>query len=504
MRTLEILLLAAATSYLAWLSFGTGTPGSVFEYLPFTAVALMVFHLFLERFRWHMLPAYALVVGTLISFPWCRAQEFKLRLTVVAVMWMAAAVLIVGTGILSGLLYPVFSFAPLTGKHQVGTAAQHFIDKGRVDPYAPGGQSLRELMVQFWYPTGSSTPKTQRSRYRNGRKENWRSANLALVKTRSHPNAPLLSRSEKLPLVFFSGPNDRFQNTFQTEELASHGYIVAAVEHPYGSDVVCFPDGRSILRRKENVFLDFSSEAALADSNREVTNELGIRAADIQFVLNCLESFDRLRDSRHLSGMQIDESVVQIAQSFDRSKVGMFGHSFGGAVAAELCSRDRRFRAGINMDGWMFGESRSEGVTTPFFFMVDATPRPDTADLQASDPQKRRMAERTLQGYQDVERSLDDHGGYFLQAPGLEHMNYSDYPLHSRAKAWTGAGAIDLRRAHLMINRLSLAFFNTHLQNAPQEILSSIAADFPEAEFRVVKPAISRAPLAMRSSGVPA
>jgi len=500
MRTLEILLLAIATSYLVWLSFGAGTPGSVFEYLPFVAVALMVIHLLHEGHRWHLVPAYALVVGILISFPWCRAQEFKLRLTVVAVMWMFAAVLIAGSGILGGLLYPVFSFVPLTGKHQVGTVAKHWIDFRRADPYAPNGQSFREVMVQFWYPAEFSTGNVPKALYRNGRKENWRFANLALVKTRSHPKVRLLSQREKLPLLFFSGPNNRFQNTFEAEELASHGYIVAAVEHPYGSDIVSFPDGRSISRRKENVFLDFSSEAALADSNREVAGELGVRAADIQFVLDCIEDVDRPANSDRTSSSQMDDPLVQVSQDFDRSKIGIFGHSFGGAVASELCRLDPRFRAGINMDGWMFGKSGNEGVARPFFFMIDATPRPTSVDLQDSDAEKRRIALRTLQGYQDVERSLDEHGGYFLQAPGLEHMNYSDYPLFSRLKAWTGAGAIDIRRAHLMINRLTLAFFNTHLQNASGQILSSIAAEFPEADFRAVK-AKDRISFAAQSSG---
>jgi hypothetical protein len=79
------------------------------------------------------------------------------------------------------------------------------------------------------------------------------------------------------------------------------------------------------------------------------------------------------------------------------------------------------------------------------------------------------------------------HGGYFLQVPGLGQMNYSDYPLFTRVKAWTGAGAIEVRRAHLMINRFTLTFFNTHFQNAPEQILLSIAAAFPEVDFRIVK-----------------
>jgi hypothetical protein len=143
-------------------------------------------------------------------------------------------------------------------------------------------------------------------------------------------------------------------------------------------------------------------------------------------------------------------------------------------------------------------------VARPFFFMVDATPRPSSAELQEADGTKRRVAVRTFQGYKDIERSLEKHGGYFFQVAGLEHMNYSDYPLFSRVKAWTGAGAIDSRRAHSMINRLSLAFFNTHLRNAPERTLWSTAAEFPEATFNIFKPAESEAHFATRRSGTPA
>jgi hypothetical protein len=44
------------------------------------------------------------------------------------------------------------------------------------------------------------------------------------------------------------GALNRFQNTFQVEELASHGYIVVGIDHSYVSAGTVFPDGRLAQR----------------------------------------------------------------------------------------------------------------------------------------------------------------------------------------------------------------------------------------------------------------
>ena len=59
-------------------------------------------------------------------------------------------------------------------------------------------------------------------------------------------------------------------------------------------------------------------------------------------------------------------------------------------------------------------------------------------------------------------------------------MNFSDSPLYSRLSARTGAGAIDFRRAHSLINRFTLAFFDVYLRNASECELDRAAASFPK------------------------
>lgn len=473
MRPLELSFLISEIAYLLWLSFGAGLPGWPIEWLPLLAAGVALWQIAFEGYRWHMIPAYTLLVFLLALYPWCFQNDFRIRLTYLALIWPLAVVLISATGLLAGVLYPVFAFVPLTGPHGVGTSAMALVDNRRVDPYAPGGAVPRELMVQFWYPTEAAKP-TRRARYRDGRGDGWRTSHLPLVRTRSYPGAPILRSGGKLPVLLFTGPNNRFQNTFQTEELASHGYLVVALDHPYSSDLVGFPDGRVTGRRKENIFLDFGTPERLEASRQGVTVDLAVRVADVEFVIECLEEW------------QCPYSENQIAGHIDTTRIGVFGHSFGGAVAAEVCTRSPKVRGGINMDGWLFGKAQTAGVSKPFLFMVDCTPKPTGTGLSQANSASGRRAEWTLRGYEQIEHSLRTHGGYYLQTPGLEHMNYSDYPLFSQVRAKTGAGAVDARRAHRMVNQITLAFFNRCLRNDPEEVLLSAAAEFPEVNFRRV------------------
>ncbi|MFL6449394.1 MAG: hypothetical protein ACJ746_17185 [Bryobacteraceae bacterium] len=63
-----------------------------------------------------------------------------------------------------------------------------------------------------------------------------------------------------------------------------------------------------------------------------------------------------------------------LTRFMDLSRAAVVGHSFGGAAAAELCRTDQRFRAGVNLDGWMFSGVKKEGISTPFLFVMEDDP----------------------------------------------------------------------------------------------------------------------------------
>jgi hypothetical protein len=383
MRVVELLIICAILPYLMWLSFGNGLPTSMFRWLPFVAAGLVIIHLFVERARWQMGPVYLLVILVLISYPWCHSHNFRIRLTFMVIGWAAAFLLLGSATVAGGVLWPVFEFVPLTGPYPVGSTSAHFIDHSRRDPYSPDKMADREAKIQVWYPAGK-TGGFRRERYRDGRRSDYEDSALALVETRSFVDAPIANAKPTYPLLLFTGPSNRFQNTFETEEMASQGFIVVAIDHPYDSDLVVFPDGRRVTASKEACLLDFASDEALAISRPKVERRLAVRVADTRFVLDQLELWNGSDRTSRFFGR------------IDLNHIGMLGHSFGGAATAEVCRIDPRVRAGVNMDGSMFGTSKINGVPKPFFFMFDASERPTKAELESPDSRARREARELL------------------------------------------------------------------------------------------------------------
>ncbi|MEO1403337.1 MAG: hypothetical protein AAFV72_19100, partial [Cyanobacteria bacterium J06635_1] len=130
-------------------------------------------------------------------------------------------------------------------------------------------------------------------------------------------------------------------NTFRAEELASQGYVVVSINHSYDSAVNIFPDGQvayhtSIFAEAENDDDFFELQIKNVDA----------RAKDIQFVLDELGKFN--------AG---DDPTGLFAGKLDLDRVGVLGASTGGATAAELLARDPRFKAGVNLDGTLRGET---------------------------------------------------------------------------------------------------------------------------------------------------
>jgi len=113
-----------------------------------------------------------------------------------------------------------------------------------------------------------------------------------------------------------------------------------------------FPDGRIAYSLP---WIDATGQGAYELSNRKVELMLEDHVADASFVLDEMERWNR------------PDSTELLASRMDLTRVGVFGHSFGGALAASLCLAEPRVVAGINMDGWTFGNAEKAGIAKPFF-----------------------------------------------------------------------------------------------------------------------------------------
>src|SRR5262249_43758515 len=154
---------------------------------------------------------------------------------------------------------PAITTLPPTGVFAVGKITVDWTDESRIEPLSDNHNS-RELMVDIWYPAETSkAPPIDYLEVAAYEKalgtEDFRNFFGAAsetikrgVKTHAVVGAPYARSISRAPVLIFSpgGGMIREAYTSQLEDLASHGYVVAAISHPYDATVTIFPDGRQI------------------------------------------------------------------------------------------------------------------------------------------------------------------------------------------------------------------------------------------------------------------
>src|SRR5262249_41090400 len=155
------------------------------------------------------------------------------------------------------------------------------------------------------------------------------------------------TQQRSYPVVFIraGGSSGVLSLSTLAEDLASHGYIVVSFDAPYRTGQVTFPDGRVIRRTDENNPELGSGEERLTRVHRL----LAAWTADMSFVLD------------HLQRLNTSGAAAKFMGRLDTTRVGAFGHSFGGAQAAQFCQQDSRCTAAIDVDGMPFGSVIRKG-----------------------------------------------------------------------------------------------------------------------------------------------
>jgi len=239
------------------------------------------------------------------------------------------------------------------------------------------------------------------------------------------------------------------------------------VEHTWTAAGTVFPDGST-------AGVDSASAAVLSSDSNSV-RVVNIWAADGRFVIDRMFALDRGDPRQMLTGR------------IDTTRVGYFGHSFGGATAAEVMSLDPRVLTGINMDGYLAGTAWVNGLDRPFLQF-----RSDSLDIERLPEDQLRAAGTTRDQLRALIRDWEARtaavvrgGGMEVHLRGTAHMNYSDMPLWSPMlmRMTKQAGPIAPRRAHEIINAITQAWFDRYLKGKPAGILQNLPAAYPEAEL---------------------
>ncbi len=333
-----------------------------------------------------------------------------------------------------------------SGPHSVGRTTFHWVDRARPELETSAKDDRRELLVYLFYPT-EPNEGTARSPYMpdadvmRGPWSDSQITQLSAMRAYSWEKAPLLRGTTRFPLVLLSPGGGMRVLTYHTlaEDLASHGYVVAAIEPPYNARAVRMPDGRVLgnltpaqrgwpQTRNQEEEIKYYRERAVHWSR------------DMSFVLDQLTALDR--------------GNGPFARRLDVQRgVGALGHSRGGQVAGIVRILEPRVRGGINLDGMMgpFAVQPIEGDDVgkqPFLWIHKPLPPPPTAE-------RLQRAGRTRAQYDSAITATIDAWGRQMQSmsggamrviidgPGIEHIDFSDESL------WNTGMTRDVRAAKL-------------------------------------------------------
>jgi predicted dienelactone hydrolase len=357
------------------------------------------------------------------------------------------------------------------GPYAVGRVESDWVDASRAETFGSDPNARRELVVWIWYPAASGAT-TAAAPYLP---DSWRLAmervrgglgvlvtqSLAAVRDHAVADAPLAAARQPFPVIVMQpglGPIAPDYTTL-AEDLASRGYVVIASTPTYSANAVAFPDGRVVERTDAGTVPD----SAPPDVAKSMLDRLaGVWAADDRFVMDQAQKLNTTDPSGRFTG------------KLDLNAIGVMGHSFGGASAAQTCHLDDRCKAGADLDGWPYGDVIQNGLRQPFLFMWSVP-----ASLQKDGLQQ---AERDTQ-------ALVNHSTgktYQLTVEDTRHFNFSDYAVlyEPLLKPMQMLGSIDGRRGLKITTEYLAAFFDHTLRGAPATLLAGPSPEYPEVEFK--------------------
>jgi hypothetical protein len=358
-----------------------------------------------------------------------------------------AAPLIAGP--LHGQLLPVPS-----GRMVVGVTRVAWVDSSRKDPLT--AQTGRPVVVEFWYPAaaaGAPAPYLDESTVawfsaRGTPEERRQTSSARTVRTHSTSNAvPLGGPARSLILFSHGGGMFPAQYTSLLEELASHGYIVAAITHGGLAPVLIVPG--------DTIVMSPDRPLPPAEMNQAIEGRVRLIAADLQFVVQ-----------RLILGQR---PPILAGASIDVERVGVAGHSIGGVAAMSLCRDRSPFVACANMDGILAGlpvlKDRGQSPSGAVLFMtkgVGETPPPNfrgpdgrPASAESWPAIRTRMVSR-------IDSALSLHAGRAVEVTylGAQHRSFSDFALLPESAGGASGGP----ELVAMMRRTLLTFFDRELR----------------------------------------
>lgn len=356
---------------------------------------------------------------------------------------IVAAVAIGTSGVLSTVAH--LQLPAPTGPDAVGKQVTTFTDPTRAEPGTPAVDDRRELRLVTWYPAiaGTGEPAAyiadlaaiREALVDSGSVNALAAAALDAVRDPSRRGAALAAaEASRHPVVVFSpgnATNVEFYGSLAVD-LASRGYVVIGIDHPFQSGAVPISSGIAA----------YSGDAPMQDAEAVTQRRIAERVADITAVLD------------GLTAGSVDVGID--GQQLDLTRIGLVGHSNGGVAAAEACA-DARVTACVNIDGQLAGGPFSArpdpaAPTKPFLFLTKET---------------------TMHPVLEAVFEAGGPGTFRVVVPAATHDAFTDGPMFQPRVVPFEAAADQVQT----VSRSAIgAFFAHTLRGAPASVFEDLVA----------------------------
>jgi len=377
------------------------------------------------------------------------------------------------------LLAALMTLPPPGGPFPVGRARWIVTDASRTDPF---DRRPRRIEVVMWYPAEAVAPAPTASPYLFSGLEEVRSFaaqfgnralfdDLGALRAHAVDGAPPHSRGGKLPLLLFSHGYTGIPaaSTTLLEDLASHGFIVLGIVHPYEASAATIADGEVVTMTDESgtmrqpireVFAEWSREDRVLADVTSASDD----AEQLRLLRGYIAGLDRTNaalerwvdDTRAVMGAVAaprDRFAARVLARADAAHVGVFGHSMGGVTAAEFCLVDTRCAAALNLDGSpQYGSLIDRKLDRPLLMVYSAR----RGRAGASDAIYQRSASRY----------------YRVDVADTLHLDFTDMVSWAPLRERHAIGAIAPERAIAITREVVREFFDQELRGRRSALLA--------------------------------
>jgi predicted dienelactone hydrolase len=411
---------------------------------------VLAIHLFQRGYFWQFIPSYLLF--SLVTLKQFGTNTFRSGYS----KYIYNSLLI-GFIFFSILPFTILRTAPkLTppkGPHKVGTQIFRWEDINRKENSTEDPNDFRNVIVQAWYPTDSQD-NGNHSLYLDGLNQlpnkiggvpSMIFDHFDQLDTHGLLNAPISEKQEKWPVIIFLTGNvsSRAFYTSIITGLASEGYVVLALDHPYEAMVSELENGQLVTTVEKRLEND-------PELLKLMESRLNLRVSDIRFVI------DKIEQSSLLG--------TPLFGSFDLQRLGIAGHSLGGASAAVAMIMDPRIKAAANVDGTLYGELPETLQKKPFLLL-----------------ESKKDNNGQYQRYENGNKQLFEYfgGGYRFEIHQADHFSFSDFPLFFALPTRVLLGKfLEFGNYTPETHRLTIivlsTFFNINLNNKPVDLILTL------------------------------